>query len=233
MNRYLNDYLCNFFKHSNIVLESFTCLFLSLYIFFIYLVKYFNLFLSANQQNLVGAYNQQQYRSFPPRRLAKQSSFHQPSGQSYQQQQQSPYQYAPISIGQQARSSHNHHHYYSGQSGSGSGVGGSNSGGGRAVPNPCKLFVGNIPRTATLEDIISVFQRFGQIDEAHCAIKDNNYAFIHFYRREDAEQAQRELNNSLFMNRYIRVMFSNSTRTKGPNGSGNARSKFYISFNRR
>lgn len=92
------------------------------------------------------------------------------------------------------------------------------------MPNPCKLFVGNIPRTATLEDIISVFQRFGPVDEAHCAIKDNNYAFIHFYRREDAEQAQRELNNSFFMNRYIRVMFSNSTRTKG---GGSGRSKAF------
>lgn len=73
-----------------------------------------------------------------------------------------------------------------------------------------KLFVGNLPTSTTLPELLEVFRKYGPINEALSVVKDHNYAFIHFYRREDAEVALREVNDSLFKNRYIRVQFSTS-----------------------
>lgn len=176
----------------------------------------------------------QQYRHFPGRKLTKQPAlpsvpYHQQTQylcQQYQhnyhhqhhhtnqqqQQQQQLYQQAQV-VGMGATMS-------TGASAMSSAMasGGSRTSGGQAsgqIVNPCKLFVGNIPRNASLEDVVGIFRRFGPIDERRCVIKECNYAFIYFLRREDAELAQRELNNSLFMGRYIRVQYSHSTRSRG------------------
>ena len=73
-----------------------------------------------------------------------------------------------------------------------------------------KLFVGNLPTSTTLQELLAVFKRFGPINEKLSVVKDQNYAFIHFYNRKDAQVALQEVNDSLFKDRYIRVQFSTS-----------------------
>lgn len=80
-----------------------------------------------------------------------------------------------------------------------------------------KLFVGNLPTSTTLPELLNVFKKYGPVNEALSVVKDHNYAFIHFYNRKDAEIALKEVNDSLFKDRYIRVQFSTSqnfTNTK-------------------
>lgn len=73
-----------------------------------------------------------------------------------------------------------------------------------------KLFVGNLPMSTTLPELLEVFKKYGPVNEALSVVKDQNYAFIHFYNKKDAEVAMREVNDSLFKDRYIRVQFSTS-----------------------
>jgi RNA recognition motif-containing protein len=73
-----------------------------------------------------------------------------------------------------------------------------------------KLFVGNLPSSTKLEEIIEFFKKYGPINEKLSVVKDQNYAFVHFYNEEDAKIALKEANDSLFKNRYIRVQFSTS-----------------------
>ena len=75
---------------------------------------------------------------------------------------------------------------------------------------PTKLFVGNLPTSTTLPELLEVFKKYGAVNEALSVVKDQNYAFIHFYNKKDAEVALKEVNDSLFKDRYIRVQFSTS-----------------------
>jgi RNA recognition motif-containing protein len=82
-----------------------------------------------------------------------------------------------------------------------------------------KLFVGNLPSNTTLEELIELFGKFGKVNEKLSVVKDDNYAFMHFFNEKDAELAHRELNDSFFKNRYIRVQFSVSQgHVKKPKG---------------
>lgn len=73
-----------------------------------------------------------------------------------------------------------------------------------------KLFVGNLPTSTTLPELLAVFKKYGPVNEKLSVVKDQNYAFIHFYNRKDAQIALQEVNDSLFKDRYIRVQFSTS-----------------------
>jgi RNA recognition motif-containing protein len=66
-----------------------------------------------------------------------------------------------------------------------------------------KLFVGNLPTSTTLPELLAVFKRFGPVNEKLSVVKDQNYAFIHFYNRDDAKVALQEINDSLFKDRYM------------------------------
>ncbi len=57
---------------------------------------------------------------------------------------------------------------------------------------------------------MDLFRKFGPINEKLSVLKDQNYAFIHFYNESDAKIALKYVNDSLFKNRYIRVKFSTS-----------------------
>ena len=73
-----------------------------------------------------------------------------------------------------------------------------------------KLFVGNLPANTTLQELFNAFKAHGPINEQLCVVKDENYAFIHFYEEKDAEKAYKAMNDSFFKNRYIRVQYSTS-----------------------
>jgi RNA recognition motif-containing protein len=74
-----------------------------------------------------------------------------------------------------------------------------------------KLFIGNLPSSTRLCELVSIFKKYGRVNEKLSVVKDQNYAFIHFYNEKDAEIALNELNDSLFKDRYIRVQYSTST----------------------
>jgi RNA recognition motif-containing protein len=71
-----------------------------------------------------------------------------------------------------------------------------------------KLFVGNLPTNTTLQELIGLFGKYGTVNERLSVVKEDNYAFIHFYNEKDAQLAYKELNDSFFKNRYIRVQYS-------------------------
>ncbi|CAF0716127.1 unnamed protein product [Brachionus calyciflorus] len=73
-----------------------------------------------------------------------------------------------------------------------------------------KLFVGNLPPNTSLVELHHLFGKYGQINMTLSIVKEDNYAFIHYYDEREAEYACKELNNSLYKNRYIRVQFSTS-----------------------
>ena len=73
-----------------------------------------------------------------------------------------------------------------------------------------KLFVGNLPTNTSLVEVLELFRQYGRVNEQLSTVKDDNYAFVHFYSERDAEVAQRALNDSHFKNRYIRVQYSTS-----------------------
>ena len=73
-----------------------------------------------------------------------------------------------------------------------------------------KLFIGNLPASTRLQELLDLFKKFGRINEKLSVVKDQNYAFIHFYNEEDAKKALIEVNDSLFKDRYIRVQYSTS-----------------------
>lgn len=73
-----------------------------------------------------------------------------------------------------------------------------------------KLFVGNLPASTKLCELLEFFKKYGPINEKLSVVKDQNYAFVHFYNEDDAKRALKEANDSLFKNRYIRVQFSTS-----------------------
>jgi RNA recognition motif-containing protein len=73
-----------------------------------------------------------------------------------------------------------------------------------------KLFVSNLPTNTKLCELFDLFRKYGSINEKLSVVKDQNYAFIHFYNESDAKIALKDVNDSLFKNRYIRVQFSTS-----------------------
>jgi hypothetical protein len=73
-----------------------------------------------------------------------------------------------------------------------------------------KLFVGNLSSDTTLAELVTLFSRFGVVNEKLCVVKDDNYAFIHFFSERSADDACQNLNDSFFKNRYIRVQYSTS-----------------------
>ncbi|RNA39809.1 non-POU domain-containing octamer-binding [Brachionus plicatilis] len=73
-----------------------------------------------------------------------------------------------------------------------------------------KLFVGNLPLNTTLVEMYHLFSKYGRVNMNLSIVKEDNYAFIHYYDDKEAERACAALNNSLFKNRYIRVQFSTS-----------------------
>lgn len=71
-----------------------------------------------------------------------------------------------------------------------------------------KLFVGNLPNGTTLTELFELFSPYGRINHQLCVVKDDNYAFIHFYTDKAAELAVRNVNGMLFRKRFLRVEYS-------------------------
>lgn len=71
-----------------------------------------------------------------------------------------------------------------------------------------KLFVGNLPDGTTLFELIELFKPYGHVNHRLSVVKDDNYAFVHFYTERAAELALHAVNGVWFRNRYLRVEYS-------------------------
>ena len=67
-----------------------------------------------------------------------------------------------------------------------------------------KLFVGNLDYAVTKEDLEKLFSSYGEIRELN-VIGGKGFAFIEMSNQSEAEAAKKELNETFFKGRNIRV----------------------------
>lgn len=67
------------------------------------------------------------------------------------------------------------------------------------------LFVGDLDDTVTVQELINLFQKYGELIIEETYIKNKNYGFVKFAHRADAETAKKELNGFILGKRAIRI----------------------------
>ena len=67
-----------------------------------------------------------------------------------------------------------------------------------------KLFVGNLDYAVTREDLEQLFSNYGEVREIN-VIEGKGFGFIEMSNQSEAEKAKKELNDSFFKGRTIRV----------------------------
>lgn len=85
-----------------------------------------------------------------------------------------------------------------------------------------KLFVGNLPFSATQEEVRSLFAEFGEVERVSIITdrdtgKPRGFAFVEMPQDEEAERAIAALNGKQFGGRALNV---NEARPKEPRGMG-------------
>ncbi len=85
-----------------------------------------------------------------------------------------------------------------------------------------KLFVGNLPFSATQEEVSSLFAEFGAVERVSIITdrdtgKPRGFAFVEMPQDEEAERAVAALNGKRFGGRALNV---NEARPKEPRGMG-------------
>jgi nucleolin len=102
--------------------------------------------------------------------------------------------------------------------------GSSGGGGGGSVEKSSKLFVRNLNRSITDEDLHSLFQQAGTVLSVKVVMdrdtgESKGYAFVEMGSVDDAQSAIQQLNNRMVQNREISVNFQDPSRVKSrPNG---------------
>ncbi|KAJ4846493.1 hypothetical protein Tsubulata_039981 [Turnera subulata] len=74
-----------------------------------------------------------------------------------------------------------------------------------------RLFVRNLPYTATEDELEEHFSRFGNVSQVHIIVdkdtkRSKGFAYIHYTDTESAARALEELDNSIFQGRLLHVM---------------------------
>ncbi|KAL5539196.1 hypothetical protein UlMin_045233 [Ulmus minor] len=83
---------------------------------------------------------------------------------------------------------------------------------------PSRLFVRNLPYTATEEELEELFSRFGSVSEVHLVIdketkRSTGMAYVHYTLPEFATRAIEELKDSIFQGRLLHVMRAKPKKT--------------------
>lgn len=81
-----------------------------------------------------------------------------------------------------------------------------------------KLYVGNLSYTATVEQIVALFEEYGDVVNAN-VIDGKGFGFVEFADAEQASNALEALDGQLFGGRNIKVATANPPRKKGEPGS--------------
>jgi multiple RNA-binding domain-containing protein 1 len=87
-----------------------------------------------------------------------------------------------------------------------------------------RLFVRNLPFTATEEDVSKLFSRFGNVSEVHLSIdkltkKSKGFGFVLFLFPGHAIEAQKELDGKFFQGRILHVMAAQQQQQEEANGA--------------
>ncbi|KAF6136624.1 hypothetical protein GIB67_016080 [Kingdonia uniflora] len=74
-----------------------------------------------------------------------------------------------------------------------------------------RLFVRNLPYTATEDDLSELFSKFGSVSEVHIVVdkdtkRSKGYAYVLYSLQESGSRALEELDNSIFQGRLLHVM---------------------------
>jgi RNA recognition motif-containing protein len=67
-----------------------------------------------------------------------------------------------------------------------------------------KLFIGNLDYAVTREELEQLFSNYGEVREVN-VIQGKGFGFIEMSNQSEAEAAKKELNESFFKGRTIRV----------------------------
>jgi RNA recognition motif-containing protein len=67
-----------------------------------------------------------------------------------------------------------------------------------------KLFIGNLDYAVTREELEQLFSNYGEVREVN-VIEGKGFGFIEMSNQSEAEAAKKELNESFFKGRTIRV----------------------------
>ncbi|CAH1787201.1 unnamed protein product [Owenia fusiformis] len=73
----------------------------------------------------------------------------------------------------------------------------------------CKVYVGNLDKYATKEDVEMVFRRYGDIANVWVARSPPGFAFVEYHDERDAKDAVRGLDGEMLKGARIRVEISN------------------------
>ncbi|KAM6575210.1 hypothetical protein CsatA_023537 [Cannabis sativa] len=81
----------------------------------------------------------------------------------------------------------------------------------KEVIETSRLFIRNLPYTATEEELEELFSKFGTVSEVHVVIdkdtkRPKGFAFVNYSHLEFATRALEELDNSIFQGRLLHVM---------------------------
>ena len=88
-----------------------------------------------------------------------------------------------------------------------------------------KLFVGNLPFSATEIEIRDAFTRFGNVTDFYLPLdrdsgRPRGFAFVTFDNRESGEAAIKELDGSDFSGRQLRISEAEERRPRSGGGGG-------------
>jgi len=88
-----------------------------------------------------------------------------------------------------------------------------------------KLYVGNLPFSTTQDELQGMFERFGSVASAAVIMdretgRSRGFGFIEMEEASAADEAIRELDNSDFGGRSLRVNEANDRRGGGGGGGG-------------
>lgn len=80
----------------------------------------------------------------------------------------------------------------------------------RKFSNRARLFVGNLPRDFSQEELKAMFEKFGEVQEVFIQ-KEKNFGFVRMAFRSDAERAIASLNGEMIRGREVKVRFAASS----------------------
>ena len=88
-----------------------------------------------------------------------------------------------------------------------------------------KVFVGNLPFSATQEEVRSLFEEFGEVQRVSIMTdrdtgKPRGFAFVEMPQDEDAQKAIAALNGKGFGGRTLNVNEARPREPRGPGGRG-------------
>ena len=88
-----------------------------------------------------------------------------------------------------------------------------------------RIYVGNLPFSASSDDVQTLFEQYGSVTEVHLVTdrqtgQPRGFGFVEMEVDEDAEKAIDELNNKDFQGRNLKVNEARPRENRGGGGRG-------------